>query len=155
MPITRTPIVDDSGAGVDGTVIDNAWKQELYNQIDALAGGLAGASSTWTPTDASGAGLALTTTGCRVWKIDKFVAVIGQVGYPATANGNRARVGGLPFTNGGAASGLYLASAAIAVQLYIPIADATFYVNSGTGGVLTNTQVSGLGFVFAGLYLTA
>jgi len=34
MPITRTPIIDDSGSGTDGTVIDNAWKQELYNQID-------------------------------------------------------------------------------------------------------------------------
>jgi hypothetical protein len=37
MPITRTPIIDDSGSGRDGTVIDNAWKQEFYNQIDAQA----------------------------------------------------------------------------------------------------------------------
>jgi len=36
MPITRTPIIDDDGSGTTGTVIDNAWKQELYNQIDAL-----------------------------------------------------------------------------------------------------------------------
>jgi hypothetical protein len=36
MPITRTPIIDDSGSGLDGTVIDNAWKQEFYNQIDAV-----------------------------------------------------------------------------------------------------------------------
>lgn len=36
MKITRTAIVDDSGAGTDGTVINNAWKTELYNQIDAL-----------------------------------------------------------------------------------------------------------------------
>jgi hypothetical protein len=35
MAITRTPIVDDDGSGTTGTVIDNAWKQELYNQIDA------------------------------------------------------------------------------------------------------------------------
>jgi hypothetical protein len=34
MPITRTPIVDDDGSGTTGTVLDNAWKQELYNQID-------------------------------------------------------------------------------------------------------------------------
>jgi hypothetical protein len=38
MPITRTPIIDDDGTGTTGTVIDNAWKTELYNQIDALAG---------------------------------------------------------------------------------------------------------------------
>jgi len=35
MPITRTPIVDDDGSGTTGTVINNAWKQELYTQIDA------------------------------------------------------------------------------------------------------------------------
>jgi len=32
--ITRTAITDDSGTGTDGTVINNAWKQELYDQID-------------------------------------------------------------------------------------------------------------------------
>jgi len=36
MAITRTPILDDDGTGTTGTVLDNAWKQELYNQIDGL-----------------------------------------------------------------------------------------------------------------------
>jgi len=36
MAITRTPIVDDDGSGTTGTVIDNAWKQEFYNQIDSV-----------------------------------------------------------------------------------------------------------------------
>jgi hypothetical protein len=40
MAITRTPIIDDSGSGQDGTVIDNAWKQEFYDQIDAQVAGL-------------------------------------------------------------------------------------------------------------------
>jgi hypothetical protein len=35
-------MVDDDGSGTTGTIFNNAWKQELYNQIDALAGG------TWT-----------------------------------------------------------------------------------------------------------
>lgn len=35
--ITRTPIVDDDGTGTTGTVLDNAWKQELYDQIDGVA----------------------------------------------------------------------------------------------------------------------
>src|SRR5262245_19773125 len=35
MAITRTPIIDDSGSGQDGTVLDNAWKQQFYDQIDA------------------------------------------------------------------------------------------------------------------------
>ena len=36
MPIPRTPIIDDDGSGATGTVIDNAWKQEFYNQIDSV-----------------------------------------------------------------------------------------------------------------------
>jgi hypothetical protein len=33
--IGRTPMVDDDGTGEYGTVLNNAWKQEFYNQIDA------------------------------------------------------------------------------------------------------------------------
>jgi hypothetical protein len=36
MPITRTPMVDDDGSGTTGTILNNAWKQELYGQIDGL-----------------------------------------------------------------------------------------------------------------------
>lgn len=35
MAITRTPLIDDDGSFNTGTVINNAWKTELYNQIDA------------------------------------------------------------------------------------------------------------------------
>jgi hypothetical protein len=38
MPIIRTPIVDDNGSGTTGTVLNNAWKQELYGQIDGVVG---------------------------------------------------------------------------------------------------------------------
>jgi hypothetical protein len=37
MPITRTPMVDDNGSGTTGTILNNAWKQELYDQIDAFS----------------------------------------------------------------------------------------------------------------------
>jgi hypothetical protein len=36
MPITRTPMIDDDGSGTTGTIINNAWKTEFYNQIDAV-----------------------------------------------------------------------------------------------------------------------
>lgn len=60
--ITRTPIIDDDGTGTTGTVIDNAWKQEFYDQIDAALALSAGApvnSPTFTgdpkaPTPAPG-----------------------------------------------------------------------------------------------------
>jgi hypothetical protein len=42
--IQRTPIIDDDLTGTIGTVIDNAWKQQFYNQIDAALAGV-GASA--------------------------------------------------------------------------------------------------------------
>lgn len=38
MAITRTAIVDDDGTLTTGTIINNAWKSELYDQIDATTG---------------------------------------------------------------------------------------------------------------------
>jgi len=61
MPITRTIMVDDDGSGLTGTIINNAWKQELYNQIDAIgpwvdvafsAGNFTATGGTWTVTGA-------------------------------------------------------------------------------------------------------
>jgi hypothetical protein len=40
MPITRTSMVDDDGSGTTGTIINNAWKQEFYGQIDAFGDGV-------------------------------------------------------------------------------------------------------------------
>jgi len=44
--ITRTPWIDDDGSGTTGTVINNAVKTELYDQIDALAAKIEGADTT-------------------------------------------------------------------------------------------------------------
>src|SRR4030095_12030602 len=58
MAITRTPMVDDDGTGTTGTVLNNAWKQQFYDQIDAMgtwqvvpytaADYTAGGGGTWT-----------------------------------------------------------------------------------------------------------
>ena len=40
MAITRTAMIDDDGSGTTGTILNNAWKQELYGQIDAFGGGI-------------------------------------------------------------------------------------------------------------------
>lgn len=49
--IARTPIIDDDGTGTTGTVVDNAWKQELYDQIDGLGTSLTPPTPT-PPSDA-------------------------------------------------------------------------------------------------------
>lgn len=61
MAITRTTDTDDNGTGTTGTIHNNAWKQAIYDQIDALVGDgtnvtfaagnfTAGGSMTWTLT---------------------------------------------------------------------------------------------------------
>src|SRR5262245_50417469 len=55
MGITRTAITDDDGSGTTGTVINNSWKQELYDQIDAYSptGAIQTTTSTGTQNDFS------------------------------------------------------------------------------------------------------
>jgi hypothetical protein len=50
--ITRTAITDDDGTGTTGTILNNAWKTELYNQIDAMFSGALTLGSTLTVTGA-------------------------------------------------------------------------------------------------------
>jgi len=54
---------------------------------------------TWTPTDASGAGLSLSNTSgnCFYTKVGRTVTVTFRLTYPSTASGSTAVVGGLPF----------------------------------------------------------
>jgi hypothetical protein len=53
---------------------------------------------TWTPNDASGAGLSLTVSIATYVKIGKIVILSYNLSYPSTANGSSAILGGLPFT---------------------------------------------------------
>ncbi len=84
--ITRTAIVNDSGTGTDGTALDNTWKQEFYDQIDAalsallpLAGGtMTGALAISGLGDL--AGLSLTSTGVLRPVISFLNVTTGAIG---------------------------------------------------------------------------
>ncbi|HXG72580.1 MAG TPA: hypothetical protein VNJ04_18405 [Gemmatimonadaceae bacterium] len=64
------------------------------NTLDDYEEGVVGS---WTPNDASGAGLAFIVSGCWYMKIGKMGLVGGTVIYPVTADANPAKIGGLPF----------------------------------------------------------
>jgi|SRR5262245_22869207 len=59
--IVRTPMVDDDGTGTTGTVINNSWKTELYDQIDAALAAI-GSGGGWVGS------------------------VVGQIPFPAAQN---------------------------------------------------------------------
>jgi hypothetical protein len=67
---------------------------------------------TWTPTDASGAGLSFTTTDAFYTKIGNVVYVSCSVTFPSTANATAIRFGGLPFTVKAGSNNVYAASIA-------------------------------------------
>lgn len=52
---------------------------------------------TWTPTDASGAGLTFTDVTATYTKIGRMVFAQFALQYPSTANGSNSLIGGMPF----------------------------------------------------------
>jgi hypothetical protein len=85
--ITRTAIVDDDGTLTTGTVVNNAWKQELYDQIDAV---VAAEDVTVTTVPHGGTGVAtLAAHGVVVGNGASAVNVTGTgtAGQILTSNG--------------------------------------------------------------------
>jgi len=89
MPITRTAMIDDDGSGTTGTILNNAWKQELYGQIDvAIAAPLTITYNNLTTTDYNnfqppGGAAAV------VWALAPQVGPVNMTGILAEADGTR------------------------------------------------------------------
>lgn len=100
-------------------------------------------SGTWTPTDASGAGLSFSSVSGTYIKIGKLVKATLRLTFPATASGAVVTIGGLPFTSatysGGAAVG---AGSIWAFGIAAPNGAGVATLNSAA---LTFTVVNGAG----------
>ena len=103
---------------------------------------------TWTATDASGAGLTLTTTTQRYTKVGRLVTLqIEDLTFPSTANGNSVAIGGLPFSAGtGAGSGGITSYSGSAVQFVIlgGASELRLYNVPSAFSRTTNANMSGL-----------
>jgi hypothetical protein len=73
MPITRTAMIDDDGSGTTGTVLNNAWKQELYDQIDAITGSIVNAPAGGTTLN----DLVVGNSGHEVVRLSQFTQLTG------------------------------------------------------------------------------
>jgi hypothetical protein len=82
---------------------------------------------TWTPTDASGAGLSFSGAFGYYVKIGSLVTCSFSLTYPSTANGSSAAIAGLPFTvgsinsvdNGGPSGGVGYTNLTFVPQLHV------------------------------------
>ena len=150
MPITRTVMVDDDGTGTTGTVLNNAWLQTIYNQIDGVSTVEYG---TFTPHDASAAGLTFSTAQGTYAKWGRIVFIWGQVIYPGNSNGSAAKIGTLPFiirVPVGAAQGY-----GVSRVWWMPVNSVELNpLNASTSVALTNADMSGGNYIFSATYLT-
>lgn len=92
MPITRTPMIDDDGSGQTGTVVNNTWKSELYDQID----GAIGPAPAWQPIPFN-AGHYSTPTAGATWVVTaanySYIAIGKLVTVSLLINGTSAATG--------------------------------------------------------------
>ena len=114
---------------------------------------------TWTPTDASGAGLSLTVSGTPSYtKIGRMVTVMALVTYPSTANGSNQLLGGLPFTSASAANGgdpggfLRYSNYGSGLWVEVLASSTTFRCWTLAGANITNANASTKRFDFVMTY---
>ena len=136
-------LVVASGQGIDFSATAGTGTSELLADYE---------EGTWTPADASGAGLVFTVGFAKYTKIGRQVSFTASITYPATASGASAAIDGFPFTATDAlfgninytsissASVLYLSGNTTALFLLIP------------GVNTTNAQMSGGVLNFSGTY---
>jgi hypothetical protein len=139
--------------------------KDLYLGGGLLVGGTGSANKlddyeegTWTPTDASGAGLSISVTGTAKYvKIGNTVFfTVDQIIYPSTSDTSGAALGGLPFTNTGNNIGTHnLITSNSNAQEGLVVASASkifFYaeqtLSNSTNANLSNVSIYGISGVY-------
>jgi len=110
--------------------------------------------STWTPIDASGAGMGLTIYAARFVRVRHLVHVSADLQYPWTMNGANARIGGLPFPTAPGQSALAVGYHQLGIDFTLLVRANQTVIDPVTtkGALLTNAQLSGKELVFSGTY---
>jgi hypothetical protein len=137
---TGNLIFGTAGKGIDFTQDPNpaGMTSELLDDYE---------EGTWTPVDASGAGLVFTDTDSKYTKIGRCVVCTFQVRFPVTVDASNNIIGGLPFsvsaTLGAVNFGYTTFSATVPIYgLPGPTGNPLFAFYSGAGAPLQNSALS-------------
>lgn len=142
-------VVGTAGKGIDFSANTHApgMTSELLTWYE---------EGTWTPTDASGAGLSFVAVSGNYTRIGNTVFLFGYVRYPVTATTNTARIGGLPFTANSADSVTQgaVTYSQVATVRSVGVAKSTAILDVYTlaGGVPTNADLSNTVLYFNSTY---
>jgi hypothetical protein len=131
-----------AGNGIDFSANTNAagMTSELLNDYE---------EGTWTPTDASVAGLTFTGTSnnCFYTRVGNMVTCVFALVYPTTASTAGAKLAGLPFTSKSTSSsvaGGYVTftNSSLDINFLIGANDTAINMYLNTGGSIANSQLS-------------
>jgi hypothetical protein len=150
--IGRTPWIDDDGTGTTGTVLNNAVKTELYNQIDTALAGIQTLIGNWIDVPYNAANFMASTGTWTVESADVYVysyCVIGKtcivsVFVNATSvSTNAALYIAIP---GGYLAANYAQMPCGAIDNTTPIGTATIQVIPGANRLTLYANAAGAGF---------
>jgi hypothetical protein len=110
---------------------------------------------TWTPTDASGAGLTFSVTTASYVRIGKTCTVQGHLTFPATSSTATVLIGGLPFTIVGFGTFALNSNVNGGHVIQLQSGAATYKIRNQTSGAFTNAQFSSAFTIFSGTYIIA
>ena len=113
---------------------------------------------TWTPIDASGAGLTLSVSVANYTKIGRLVFVNLYLTYPSNSDGTGAGIGGLPFTSQPSGYSYIMGRCQANYVLAWQVNQNTTYMNGNTaaaGSSVTNANLSGQYILISGCYIAA
>ncbi len=166
---TAGRLLIDQGAAADPAFEAMSGDATITNAgaltIAKIAGDTVVATTTWVPSDQSGAGLTITNNGANsnsYYKIGKLVIFTLDINYPATASGLSAIIGGLPATI--YASGTNSQSGLLNLNTGAGGADRLQLLNGSTtmnfvAGIAaspsTNANLTGARLRGSGMYFTA
>lgn len=144
------PGINDDGTNTTGTILDAAYFNAIKAYIDLLD-----RRGTWTPADASGAGLALTIDRAVWARAGHVVTLTANVVWPGQANGAGAKLSGLPFANTEQFAGAigYTTFGSADLRLLLDVANNLTFYNS-SGAAITNAQLSAKAVLFTVTYRT-
>lgn len=147
-------LVGDTGAALS----ERLYRYNLaHTRWELLNPAMSSSSGTWTPTDASGAGLPITGSG-RYTKIGTTVFVAVQINFPTNVSGANAVIGGLPFTASNAVAfnldGLGLVATDANSTLVFSIQRNTTTINPRTrlNEAYLNSALGGFFYTLSGFY---
>lgn len=130
---------------------------ERSDAISLDISSIVGSTTSWTPSDASGATLSFTSVSGSYLLFGGMVVAWGALTYPATADASNVKIGGLPIkvrnTTDSQGGGTISYCTETTAARVLPFANNTYVDIRNTGGtILTNATMSGDTIYFCVMY---